>query len=464
MTLTLCTNCGFALAEEGTDRHSRLSKLDAIIASLTAERQKLQAESDAMAYPILSLPTEITSEIFRRWCTRRSRSHPHPSKGPLLLAQICHRWRQIALHTPELWRDPHFTDGSSVDLFNLWLDRSGNLPLDLELYSRDSALTGPLVEASIARSHRWQDVKFTLSPTFYSTLDLRKVSFPVLRSISLKNLFSGEILGAGIVLNAPLLREAHICTPADLLPPQITSLTLESTIELTECIRVLRGCPNLVKLAVSTSGQAHVHTDPLTLPALESLECNLPTTPILEHLTLPLPRRLGVTGAVQPEHAVALKNFTRRSACPLHSLSITVEDVEIETFASCLTAVPESVSDLEVVDLIPGYLLAAMQRPEILPHPQILRTRFQGLGDTEYQDLIDAARIRLSPAPPRVALEGFTLHIDLHGSLISPRDLPTVTKMAQFRALAAAGLKIKFTIWGSQRTKTARVVLDSWTK
>ncbi|KAJ7036738.1 hypothetical protein C8F04DRAFT_883768, partial [Mycena alexandri] len=100
-----------------------------------AQRQKLYKESDAIiVYPILSLPTEITTEILHRWCAPNAPSPgPYSSEGPLLLAQICHQWRQIVIHTPELWRDLYFTDNSPVNLFKLWLNRSGNIPLELEL-------------------------------------------------------------------------------------------------------------------------------------------------------------------------------------------------------------------------------------------------------------------------------------------------------------------------------------------
>lgn len=56
---TLCTNCGFILAEECTQDNA---PYDAVIASLTAsERQKLQKESNTIVYPILSrsLPTDL---------------------------------------------------------------------------------------------------------------------------------------------------------------------------------------------------------------------------------------------------------------------------------------------------------------------------------------------------------------------------------------------------------------------
>ncbi|KAJ7723527.1 hypothetical protein B0H16DRAFT_1245716, partial [Mycena metata] len=287
---------------------------------------------------ILSLPTEITVEIFRRCCAPDARSRPHPSEGPLLLAQICHQWRQIAIHAPEFWRDLNFTDRLSVDLFKLWLERSGNLPLKLELYGWDIARTG----LCVVHSHRWQDVKFGLPFAFY-TPNLGNISFPILRSISLDNFhLAGRGEGSVTMYNTPLLREAHILTLPDvkvnLLWSQLTSLTLRSTIDLAECITVLRGCPDLRKLTVFTSGQGPVHTDFVVLPTLESLQCNFTTVPILEHLTLPRLQRLCVTDTARPQHADVLKNFIRRSACPLHSLVIAGHNLGLEAFISCLTA------------------------------------------------------------------------------------------------------------------------------
>ncbi|KAJ6533031.1 hypothetical protein B0H19DRAFT_879289, partial [Mycena capillaripes] len=82
---------------------NRLYELDTLIASLTAERQRLQAKLDAIVYPVLSLPPEITMEVFVRCLPSESDRCPSWKQAPLLLAQICRQWRQIALDTPALW-------------------------------------------------------------------------------------------------------------------------------------------------------------------------------------------------------------------------------------------------------------------------------------------------------------------------------------------------------------------------
>ncbi|KAJ7032368.1 hypothetical protein C8F04DRAFT_1107415 [Mycena alexandri] len=444
-----------------------------MIAVLTAERQKLQTESDAIVYPILSLAPEITTEIFLRCRGSETYSRPYTSKGPLLLAQICHQWRQIAIHTPELWRCPQFNAiSSSVDLFKLWLDRSGNLPLTISLQSWDTAQASSMIEASTIHSHHWQDVNFSLPLTLYPTLGLVNASFPMLRKITLNIIQRGgdQIVTDGVIVirNAPLLRNAHLGTlwgvKVDIPWSQLTSLTLRETVNVADCLTLLRGCTDLVKLVVSIFGQTPPHKDSLVLPALESFHCNLMAALILEPLTLPRLQRLGITESVQPQHAVVLKNFIRRSSCPLYALSISGYNIAPETLTACLIAVSDSVSDLDVHDLPPAQLLAALEPMEILPHLKILRIHFKRgrLSETDYRDLIDVVHMRLSPPPPRGCLEGFALYSDMGPTgLLNPYYMPTVSAMARFRAFAAAGLKIKLTIAGRQATHSTHVALDS---
>ncbi|KAJ6630351.1 hypothetical protein B0H10DRAFT_1649973, partial [Mycena sp. CBHHK59/15] len=55
-------------------------------------------------YPILTLPLEITSEIFSHCLPPNILMvEPSTSAAPLLLTEICRTWRTIALSTPGLW-------------------------------------------------------------------------------------------------------------------------------------------------------------------------------------------------------------------------------------------------------------------------------------------------------------------------------------------------------------------------
>ncbi|KAJ7185197.1 hypothetical protein C8R46DRAFT_1185014 [Mycena filopes] len=469
---TRCTNCGFVPAAEnppGNNLHElrrRLSSLDAMIALLSAEREKLQAESDAVVYPILSLPTEITTEIFLR-CGSDFSLRPDPSKGPLLLAQICHQWREITIHTPEIWRSLYFTDlCQSIELFKLWLDRSGNAPLNLTVHGWRSPQAQSLVAASILHAHHWQDVKFGLPVSSFPTLDLANTSLPLLRSISLDILDQfgdNAVTGVSVVtlINAPLLREAHLHVlpkvKIDLLWSQITTLKLDS-MDLTECISLLRECCDLVELTVLTTGEAHP-SGSLVLPILEHINCS---PDLLEHLTLPHLHRLEITDHVQPH---VLSNLSNRSACPLRTLSLSCRAMPAETIIACLAAVPSSVADLEVTAIALPRLLPALNSSDLLPNLKTLRYwRYCGVrpSTADYQDLIDALHVRLQAAAPRVALERFALHLNMYGALLHPRYMPKTTTLAQFRALAAAGLQVKFTMASRSSGAVKHVLFDSW--
>ncbi|KAJ7262492.1 hypothetical protein C8J57DRAFT_1719396 [Mycena rebaudengoi] len=83
----------------------RISALEESLKTLRIERQRLQAPLDAYRYPILTLPTEVTSEIFIHFLpVFPERPPPTGLLSPTLLAQICRTWRSIAFNTPRLWR------------------------------------------------------------------------------------------------------------------------------------------------------------------------------------------------------------------------------------------------------------------------------------------------------------------------------------------------------------------------
>ncbi|KAJ7210922.1 hypothetical protein GGX14DRAFT_312071, partial [Mycena pura] len=59
------------------------------------------SELNLIAYPVLTLPTEITAEIFK-WCIDTD-ERLLPSVAPLLLTRICRDWRDLAFSIPALW-------------------------------------------------------------------------------------------------------------------------------------------------------------------------------------------------------------------------------------------------------------------------------------------------------------------------------------------------------------------------
>ncbi|KAJ7238193.1 hypothetical protein C8J57DRAFT_962028, partial [Mycena rebaudengoi] len=129
----------------GSEIHNQISELDAhgLKASPAAarrERENSQSLLHDHKYPILTLPIEITSEIFIAYLP----VYPEfPSitglSSPTLLAQVCRHWRAVALDTPSLWRaikvDIRYRPSLDARLIVLktWLSRSKNCSLSLSL-------------------------------------------------------------------------------------------------------------------------------------------------------------------------------------------------------------------------------------------------------------------------------------------------------------------------------------------
>jgi hypothetical protein len=75
----------------------RMAALESQMALLRKEREEVLADLHAIVYPVVTLPPEITSEIFVRYMDN---SH---AQSPQLLASICRSWRAIAFATCRLW-------------------------------------------------------------------------------------------------------------------------------------------------------------------------------------------------------------------------------------------------------------------------------------------------------------------------------------------------------------------------
>ncbi|KAJ7097111.1 hypothetical protein B0H15DRAFT_928505 [Mycena belliarum] len=77
----------------------------------SVELVETRLHMDNAVYPVLTLPPEITCEIFLQCVESEetSRSRLSPAFAPLLLIQICRSWRLIALAAPPLWNSVGLT-------------------------------------------------------------------------------------------------------------------------------------------------------------------------------------------------------------------------------------------------------------------------------------------------------------------------------------------------------------------
>ncbi|KAJ7836934.1 hypothetical protein B0H13DRAFT_2368459 [Mycena leptocephala] len=142
-----------------------------------------------------SLPVEVMSLIFL-FCNEEL-------SPPLLLSQVCSRWRTIATETPRLWRTPSFVLGlpffrnrdSHQAYMAAWLERAGVIPVSL-------SLTVPDIEYL---PHQVADVT-QYNPRFFDRMHNLRVTSPPLQ---LSNLLGGAAGHAMPELRSVSMNMAH---------------------------------------------------------------------------------------------------------------------------------------------------------------------------------------------------------------------------------------------------------------
>ncbi|KAJ7723894.1 hypothetical protein B0H16DRAFT_1333825, partial [Mycena metata] len=109
---------------------------------LKAREKDLKAALASVVYTILTLPPEITSHIFLDCLPFHGRVRPSSIKAPLVLAQACRYWRDVALATPRLWSSidlnleigrPNIPEKGTIALLRTWLSRAKRSPISLML-------------------------------------------------------------------------------------------------------------------------------------------------------------------------------------------------------------------------------------------------------------------------------------------------------------------------------------------
>ncbi|KAJ6480956.1 hypothetical protein C8R45DRAFT_1215855 [Mycena sanguinolenta] len=97
---------------------------------LMMEKTVIEDSLRLIIYPILTIPIEITSEIFLHCLPAIEAARP---SAPLLLGRICRMWRDIAYSSPRLWAVLHVSSWWRTDWVKDWLRRAASAPLSLRL-------------------------------------------------------------------------------------------------------------------------------------------------------------------------------------------------------------------------------------------------------------------------------------------------------------------------------------------
>ncbi|KAJ7885088.1 hypothetical protein B0H14DRAFT_3432031 [Mycena olivaceomarginata] len=328
------------------------------------EGKKLRARErlNSYAYPVLTLPNEIVSEIFVQFLPVYP--SPPPMSGPLSptsLSHICRRWRQVALSTPTLWRAVSLPDCAQYVVrpqLELWMSRSGCLPLSIDMEEVWNNVDESCLELLALHRARWEYV--TLAVYKESEVLTIQDPMPLLRQFEIRIEISRPGLPEIRFCEVPRLRSVTLwgsTRPTDLLPwSQLTSLTSMNNTPV-ENTAILQLTVNLVHCHLMLWSEEILPSD-VRLPSLESLVLaswdseDEPVTHYLETMITPSLRTLEVPEAfLQPSPIDTLRLFISKSECRLQGLCITgkvrSEAVYRDAFSS---SIPELSFDTALID------------------------------------------------------------------------------------------------------------------
>ncbi|KAJ7167747.1 hypothetical protein C8R46DRAFT_898276, partial [Mycena filopes] len=127
---------------------ARLAALDGSIArhktalkELEKDRAGVETALKVFRYPVLTIPPEITSEIFLH-CLPEKLVPPSQADAPLVFLSVCRAWRAVAISVPALWTslcvDVNEIPSSILldehrlpSILDVWFSRAPNSPLTL---------------------------------------------------------------------------------------------------------------------------------------------------------------------------------------------------------------------------------------------------------------------------------------------------------------------------------------------
>ncbi|KAJ6532828.1 hypothetical protein DFH09DRAFT_885997, partial [Mycena vulgaris] len=302
----------------------------------------------------LTLPNEIISEIFLN-CLSEDRLDraPSPLTAPLILGQICRKWRAISLSTPSLWTTIQLSireeaRENQLRLLGTWLTRSRDCPLSISLsyepeplptgYALDHSRAVPeFIKAILPHCRRWRGVEFILpSPDF----SLVQGEMPLLSDLTVAITNTNDAiepppnpsLPVALFHQAPALRDVVIASIFDtsvfVLPwTQLRSVSLTDPRLPHELAAILRSVVNVEYfMAKVASPSDDPPQDILPIPPLLHLDTlSLSSDPgedahmqILDALTLPALLILKITEAdFMSGPVTTVRSLLSRSECPL---------------------------------------------------------------------------------------------------------------------------------------------------
>ncbi|KAF7376725.1 F-box domain-containing protein [Mycena sanguinolenta] len=259
---------------------AQIRDLERLLSALRKERAQTQKRLSAYKYPVLTLPNEITSEIFIHFLPVYPDAPPLVGlELPTTLTHVCHHWREVALATPALWRALKFSDVDNSESYKLihrisdaWIRRSRSCLLSIDIDIVDPGIFDEIfAETLAAAATRWEHLRIYIPRDSHPKIG----RMPLLRSLDLE--FEGR--DRAVKYDAPKLRTVVLWSGVQnvTLPwARITCLTMNK-VGLDQCASILRHTTHLIQYILLPARYLQPHGllnfpgSHLTLPCLQSL-------------------------------------------------------------------------------------------------------------------------------------------------------------------------------------------------
>ncbi|KAJ7639379.1 hypothetical protein FB45DRAFT_905452 [Roridomyces roridus] len=388
-----------------SDLRTKLTQVDAQICSpkhahVVAAPIKVavqQRPHKIATFPVLTLPVEITIQIFTH-CLPSFENLPN--RGPLMglkappavFLAVCRAWREIALATPALWStlrlrfdlipksDAAFATGQVEEFIHLNEDE-----LDLDVLFPIARVR----DIIHLYAHHIAHLELYSSQVDIHKLALDTVDFPILRHA----LIDGGHWSLGVENPVKIFKSA----------PQFSELILEDVTDLSHYafpmhqltkfegplgdLQLFAFAPNLIEVACYVPESYPPPSSVITHTCLQSLRvldsCYSPDSAmdVLPHLTLPKLRTLDIKKVAATEPA-SLSEFLDRSGAQLRTLAVYVHDFDAnyDEWMECLSQLDDTLEHLDVWPASRRFLVMILSKDSPMP---LLRLKSLIVKDAE---------------------------------------------------------------------------------
>lgn len=333
-------------------------------------RESLEAHKELIApqrTPAFErIPAELWAQIFLASLDVSWESSGYPridiQKPPLLLGQVCKSWRELSFTSPRLWSSiciSRHIRASAVPLIEMWLERSGVLPLSIEIHGLSSDFPSIVLDSFIPYSARWHNLALIMSNTTMVNFFAKPgITLSSLRTLMLR--LSGRSQHLGIALSAHCLRSVALLTSRGVRPdPHLLDLpwsllthlsvtSLEGSID--DGYDILMKCSALTHCslsAVASTLSAIADRPPIRMKNLCSLHLTTNRNPgcFLDTLILPCLIQLEIDFVdVKLEPTIwprtQVTSLVTRSSCRVQSLILRNKIILETDLVECCQCIP----------------------------------------------------------------------------------------------------------------------------